>query len=273
MTRSRPRARPRNLLTSGLFPVLAVLLGWSAPSPATAQTILNTERFQLAEVDGFHASADLSFSLQRGNKDLLDVSTSGMVGTLSGRHWPRVIFGGKYLSTDDRAFLDQQFMQLRYSYILSPATQTFHFVQMQKNETLLLRSRWLLGTGVRRVLFESEGTTLALGTGVMREWERLEPGRVGPEDDPAQDALRMANLGVFSHEFGGGARILNIVYVQPDVRELSNVRVLNDLGLLIPLSARLRTTMSLEWRRDTRPPSTLERDDLTLRAGFALEFN
>jgi len=243
------------------------------PAPSAAQTILNTERFQLDEVSGFHASTDLSFSLQRGNKDLLDVSASGIMGILSGNHWPRVIFGGKYLSTDERSFLDQQFVQARYSYIVSPATQTFHFLQAQKNETLLLRSRWLVGSGVRRSLLESERTRFAVGTGLMGEWERLDAGRVGPEDATSRDGLRIANMAVFSADFADGARVLNILYFQPDPGDLSDFRVLNDLGLLIPLSARLRTTLSLEWRRDTRPPSTLEKDDLSLKAGLSLDLN
>ncbi len=248
---------------------LAVVL----PRPAPAQTILNTERFQLGEVEGFHASIDLSASLRRGNTRLFDVAASGMVGTLTGRHWPRLIFGGRYLSNDDRSILDQQFAQLRYSWIVSPETQTFHFVQAQKNETLLLRSRWLVGSGLRRTLVQSPSSLVAIGTGAMLEWEELDPARIGSDDPSSSRVARMTNMAVLSHDFEGGARILNILYVQPDVSEFGDLRLLNDLALLVPLSARLRTTLSMEWRRDTRPPSTLGRDDLTLRAGFAIEVN
>jgi len=244
-----------------------------APLHARSQTILNTERFQLGDVDGFHASVDLAASLQRGNKRVFDVSTSGMVGFVSGRHWPRIIFGGKYLSDDSRSILDQQFFQLRYSFIFSPDTQSFHFVQAQKNETLLLRSRWLVGSGVRRAFVNSPTTQVAVGTGAMIEWEELEPGRIGSGDQASTRALRMANMAVLSYAFDGGARILNILYVQPEFSDLGDLRLLNDLGLIVPLSSRLRSTISLEWRRDSRPPSTLEHDDLTLKAGFALEVN
>jgi len=244
-----------------------------APLPARSQTILNTERFQLGDVDGFHASVDLAASLQRGNRRVFDVSTSGMVGVISDRHWPRVIFGGRYLSDDNRSILDQQFLQLRYSFIFSPETQSFHFIQAQKNETLLLRSRWLIGSGMRWAFVNSPTTQLAVGTGAMIEWEELEPGRIGSDDEASARAWRMANMAVLSHEFDGGARILNILYAQPEFSDLGDVRLLNDLGLIVPLSSRLRTTLSLEWRRDSRPPSTLERDDLTIKAGFALEVN
>jgi len=237
-----------------------------------AQTILNTERFQLAEVDGFHLSGDVSVDLQRGNRRILDVGTSGMVGTLEGRHWPRVIFGGRYLSTPETSLLDEQFVQLRYSYILSPRTQTFHFVQAQKAESLLLQSRWLLGTGIRHAFVATERVRLSAGTGLMGEWERLDAAELGPEDPSRLRALRAANLAVASVELGNGVRLLNIMYYQPDVTDPGDARLLNDLGLVLPINQWVRATMSLEWRRDTRPPSSLRRDDVRLRMGVGVEY-
>ncbi len=257
---------------AGPWTLLLVLL-CLAPGALSGQTILNTERFQLQEVHGAHMSADVSLSLKRGNSEVFDLSASGIMGVLRGKHWPRLIFGGQFLSDEDRSILDQQFAQLRYSYLLSDRLQTFHFVQAQKNETLLLRSRWLLGTGLRWVVHGSDRTELAIGTGLMGEAERFDRTRLDPADPWESEALRIANLGVFSHELEGGARILNIVYLQPDVAELSDTRVLNELGLFLPLSERLRTTVSLEWRRDPRPPGGLRRNDVNLKVGVGVEFH
>lgn len=236
-----------------------------------AQSILNTERFQLREVDGFHFSGDFAFAAQRGNSTLLDITGSGMTGVLTGRHWTRLIFGGRYLSNDERSILDQEFAQIRYSYIVSPHTRSFHFVQGQRNETLLLRSRWLVGSGIQTNLLRGDRVRLAVGSGVMQEWERLDSDRIAPDDQVERSALRMANLAVLSRDFSGGGRILNILYVQPDLADFRDIRVLNDLGVIAPLSPRLRLTASLEWRRDSRPPSTLERDDLTFRMGMGVD--
>jgi hypothetical protein len=260
------RRRPRilDLLAAAFF---ASLL----PPGVQAQAILNTERFQLEEVHGFHLGADLSVAGQRGNTELLDLSSSGIVGLREGRHWTRVIFGGRYLSGADGAILDTRWAQLRYSHVLGPETRTFHFVQAQRNETLLLRSRWLLGSGVRRTFVRGERLRLALGTGVMGEWERLDADRLGPEEPAETDAIRLANMAVVSWDFEGGARLLNILYLQPDLRRPSDLRILNDLGLAVPLTDRVRTTMTLEWRRDTRPPAALERDDVVVRMGLGID--
>jgi hypothetical protein len=252
-------------LALGLLLFLAV--------PLNGQTILNTERFQLAEVDGFHFSGDLSANLQRGNNRILDVKTAGIVGTLDGRHWPRLIFGGRYLSRRDDSLLDEQFVQARYSYILSPNSRTFHFVQAQKNETLLLRSRWLVGSGVRKTFVRSGDVSLSAGTGLMGEWERLNQSALGPDDEQRLRALRMANVAVASLELDSGARVLNILYLQPDVTDFGDLRILNELALLVPVTSWIRATVALEWRRDTRPPSTLKKDDAQLRMGLGVDFH
>jgi hypothetical protein len=260
----------RILATLGLA-VASSLGAVFVPLPAAAQTILNTERFQLREVSGFHVSADLSANGQRGNSRILTVNSSGMTGLLTGRHWPRVIFGARYLSTRETALLDSRFVQLRYSYILDPRLRTFHFVQLQRTETLRLRSRWLLGSGIRRTLFEAEHGSFDLGTGLMGEWEELQPDAVGPEESTSLRALRMANLAVFSRDFASGARILNILYFQPDVSDFGDLRLLNDLGLFVPLTEHVRLTASVEWRRDTRPPGELESDDLSFSFGVGID--
>lgn len=252
--------------------ILSLLLLASLPLPASGQVILNTERFQIEEVEGFHLGADLSASIQRGNTKVMDLSTSGIVGFSHQRHWPRLIFGGKYLRDDTRSILDQQFAQFRYSYILTPALQTFHFVQAQKNETLLLQSRWLVGTGLRYTAYRTDRTMIAAGTGVMGEWERLDRSRIeDPDEITTFDAIRMANLMVIRREFESGARLVNISYLQPDLGQFSDTRILNDLGLAVPITPHVNMTASMEWRRDTRPPANLERDDLTLRMGIGID--
>ena len=263
------------MLRSFLGPALlfaAVALTGLHPVSLEGQTILNTERFQLADVDeGLHISATLTGNGQWGNSRIMTLGTSGIAGVLSGSHWTRVIFGGRYISTEERAILDNRFVQLRHSYILAPELRTFHFVQVQRNESLRLRSRYLVGSGIQYALVQSEHTTFSLGTGLMGEWENLSADGVDPGTDARSRALRVANVAVLSHDLPTGARILNILYVQPDATAPSDVRVLNDLGLILPVSDRFRVTLSGEWRRDSRPPSVLRKDDLTFNVGVGIE--
>ena len=253
--------------------IVLSLIGLAAPSPQLdAQTILNTERFQLTQVDGPHLSSTFSFTGRRGNSEVLQADASGMVGWRLPDHWVRIIYGGGWLSDGERNLLDNRFLQLRYSWIPNDRVQTFHFVQAQKNETLRLRSRWLVGSGVQGRLWEGEQASLSVGTGAMAEWERLDPDKISPQDDPRQDAIRMANLAVFRAESKAGARLLSILYVQPRFSSPGDARILQDVGLSFPVTERVRFTSSAEWRHDTRPSGGVRPNDVIVRTGVTLEF-
>lgn len=253
-----------------LLPLILLLAG--PISGVQGQTILNTERFQLTPVDGPHLSSTFSFTGRRGNAQILQADASGIVGWRAPEHWVRLIYGGGWLSDGDRTLVDNRFVQLRYSWIPHDRVQTFHFVQAQKSETLRLRSRWLVGSGVQGRVWQHEQASLSVGTGAMAEWERLDPTKINPDDDPRQDVVRMANLAVFRAESESGARLLSILYVQPRFTRPGDLRVLQDLGLSFPVTERFRFTSSLEWRHDTRPVEGVRPNDLILRTGFTIEF-
>jgi hypothetical protein len=256
---------PFRIAAARLSPLaLAALL--ALPAPGASQTILNTERFQLAEVEGPHLTVNLSATGRRGNSEVFLADASGIAGILRERHWTRLIFGGAYLNDGDRSLLDSRFVQLRYSWIPRSGFQTFHFVQAQQNETLRLRSRWLVGSGAQQRILSGERTSFSVGTGAMLEWERLDAEAVAPGEPTALDAVRMA------HRTETGVQILNILYFQPRFDAFNDQRILNDLGVTFPVTEAVRLTLSGEWRRDTRPPAGLERDDLVLKMGVALDF-
>jgi len=257
----------------GLPPLSRLLLTLPllAPHPAGAQTILNVERFQLTAREGLHAELDLSGSGQSGNTRLLDARVQGILGVVTEHHWPRIIVGGRYLRQGSQdPVLDNQFVQFRYSYLFAPATRSFHFVQVQRNQTLRLRERFLLGTGLQRDFRATDGTTLSLGTGLMGEWEELDPGSVGPEDVVSARAVRMATVGVLRHTLSSGPELVNIFYLQPDITELGDLRVLNDAALRVPLGGAFTVVLASEWRYDSRPPSVLRSYDLTYRMGVTV---
>lgn len=253
------------------IPAFLLLLPLFLPAPGGAQTILNVERFQLSAREGMHVELDLSGSGQAGNTRLLDARIQGILGVVTEHHWPRIILGGRYLRQGGQEpALDNQFVQLRYSYLFSPKTRSFHFVQVQRNETLRLRERLLVGSGLQRDFQPTEATSLSLGGGLMGEWEELDPEAVGPEDGVSARAVRMTVVGVLRHTLKAGPELVNISYVQPDITEFGDVRLLNDAALRVPLGSALTVVLASEWRYDSRPPSVLRSYDLSYRMGVTI---
>jgi len=253
------------------LPRLLLFLPLLLPTPGGAQTILNVERFQLSAREGVHVELDLSGSGQAGNTRLLDARVQGILGVVTEHHWPRIILGGRYLRQGGQEpVLDNQFVQLRYSYLFSRQTRSFHFVQIQRNETLRLRERLLVGSGLQRDFRPTEVTSLSLGGGLMGEWEELDPDAVGPQDEVSARALRMTVVGVLRHTLASGPELVNISYVQPDISAFGDVRLLNDAALRVPLGSAVTAVLASEWRYDSRPPSVLGSHDLSVRIGVTI---
>lgn len=272
MPHDASKRKPNRRAGLALLGLLVAAAPGLTPPGAAAQTILNTERFQLGEVRGPHLTADLSLTGRSGNSEIFVAEASGIAGLYSQAYWTRIIFGGSYLADGDRSLLDSRFAQIRHSWRPEARWHVVHFVQAQQNESLRLRSRWLAGTLLAGEVVHAGSTSLSLGSGAMLEWERLDPAAIAPDEPAARDRVRMTNVVVLRHRTEGGLRILNILYVQPRFDDLADLRILNDLGLGVPVGDHVRLTMSAEWRRDTRPPAGLERDDLTLKMGAALDF-
>ena len=254
------------LLPTALVLLLSTL--WAAP--LSAQAILNVERFHSGEVEGMHAAVTLSGKGTLGNSEVIDAKLEGIVGHRSDRHWPRLIVGGSYLrKRGQEPIFDNRFAQVRYSYILTPRAETFTFVQAQRNETLRLKERWLVGGGARRHFGGPGGFSLNLGTGAMWEVEHVTADAVPPGGDARSSVFRMSNIAVLRHEFGEGARIVGTTYFQPRLDALQDFRLLSEIALLVPVTTRVRLTVSTDWRHDSRPPEALGSDDFTLNFGIA----
>lgn len=102
----------------------------------------------------------------------------------------------------------------------------------------------------------------------MLEAERLNAEKLGPEEDPDTETVRMANLVVGSGSFGEGRRWVTVVYYQPNVEDFQDYRLSGEVGLGIEIIASLQLDVTLTWRHDSRVPADLEKDDLGLKTGF-----
>lgn len=246
------------------------VLSW-APGAAAAQTILNTERYYDAAVSGAHLSLNLHLNGAVGNTDLFQAGGTGMVGYRGRQHWIRLLGGASFLRQGGSTSVDNRFGQVRYNIFLTPTTSTFHFVQVQSNLALLLKRRWLLGSGIRARVWHTGWGHLDLGTGVMWEDEQLNAARLQPGEADHSHGFRLDNLVSFRSTLRRGVDVRDIAYLEPRLNGLTDVRVLDDLGLDVALSRALTFQFAVEWRYDSRPPQDIEASDLTTTAGIVVD--
>jgi putative salt-induced outer membrane protein YdiY len=247
---------------------LLLMLVLALPSPGRGQAILNVEGLQGEEVDGMHGELSGRLRAASGNTDLFQVGGDMGVGVLTEHHWLRAYAGMERLEQKGKDILDNRYLHLRYNYRFSERFRTFHFFQLQANQNLLLDQRRLLGSGLRYRVLEGARSRLEVGSGFMLESERLNDGKLGPEEDPDSETVRMTNLVVGSGSLGEGSKWVTVVYYQPNVKGFEDYRLSGEVGLGVEIIASLQLDVVLTWRHDSRAPAELEKNDLGLRTGF-----
>ena len=248
---------------------LAVLLsGISLPGPGAGQAILNVEQLQSLQVDGLHGEVNGRLNLSRGNTDLFQVGGTLGAGFRATRHWIRIFLGMDRLQQNDSRLVENRYVHLRTNYFFKDGLRSFHFLQIQTNRNLLLRRRWLLGSGLRvRAIGGSKGN-LEVGSGLMYESENLREALLDEGENPQTQVIRWSNLLVGSWTPAEGTRLVAVAYHQPDLRSLQDYRLLGELSLGVEISRALELRVSFDWRHDSRAPGTLESDDLSLKTGI-----
>ncbi len=267
----RSRERRRHGRRRGLRPLSLLAVAVVAfPGSVRAQGILNAEQYQPKDVSGFHFGLDARGSLVRGNARVLDLGGTGIIGYRAPTQWIRMIVGASYLRTSGSGIVNDRFAHLRYNYDLTPRLRTFHFVQVQANKSLQLSDRELVGSGLRATVLTGKAGSLDVGLGAMLELERLNADARAAGAPARTTDWRMADLAVATVRLGTGASLQDVAYVQPRLDAFSDIRVLDNLNLLVPLTDNVKLTVSGEWRHDSRPPAAVLPDDFSLKTGISI---
>ena len=249
--------------------MLAALL--LAALPARAQ--VNTEQMRIrADVEGFQATTAANVTFRTGNVDVLDLGLRGRVDYRAGRFATFVVGSSQFSRAEDSVFLNRAFVHLRGTVRLPGAAwvRPEAFVQTERDAATLLTRRYLAGAGLRLELLADSSAAAYLGSTPMIEYELLNRDRV--LDDPETTVVRWSNYVVVKLELTDLLTFVNTVYVQPRFARFSDVRVLDEAGLNVQITSALALRVTLDLRYDSEPPADLDRFDLTLRNGIALDF-
>lgn len=244
--------------------VTLVLVGL-AVAPVQAQVIRSYESLDRAAGEGGYVTLAFGFDGSTGNTDKAEFDLSGALGYRGERHWLRLYPSYLVTRAGGETTEHERAVHLRHSYRLSGALSTYAFVQLQADESLDLDRRFLVGGGLRRQLVALEGGGLDLGVGVMWEEEHLTGGL-------RERSLRGANL----LSVAGTAGIVALTFTgfyQQVMDDWGDYRVAFSGSAAVPLGAGWAMDVSVRWRRDTRPPVEVERDDAGMSVGLRFAVN
>lgn len=263
--------RPRSFRLLGPLLLGATLALGSAV--ARAGEGVNAERARQWPVpEGLSGSLELKLALRQGNVDLVDIGAKGVLSYRRRRHHVFVLAETRFaaqattrsdvdiadLGGTETRFINRHRGHIRYAYRVLDWLLTEGFTQIETDEFILLRTRFLLGIGPRFALFENDDFAAHLGTSYMAEHEALDP-RFFVWQPTSRARVnwwhRWNNYLSLRLRVQDGVWMRTATYVQPRFAAPSDLRLLHEANVEVAMGDRLSLKLTMAIRHDTKPPT------------------
>ena len=271
---------------SAALALLVLGLGVAAPGSSLAQTV-NADSLRVEPLTpGWSGDVSGSFSMTRGNLEILDVGGAGRIqhqkvqaGPASTRgqssmpyldHRIFTTLNVRYAKSGDSAFLNQAFMHSRWTKMWHPMLGSDAFIQFSFNEFWRLKARGVAGGGARVTLVHMPELMIWGGVAYMLEYENI---RVAPgaPDPPETIHHRMTSSWVMRGDpLQGRLLFQSTTYYQPNLERAGDYRFLEEVEVLARVTNRLALGTTLSVMFDSEPPTQVKSTDWRLATTIRL---
>lgn len=242
-----------------------------AVAPLTYSQI-NTERFRIdSDSIGFSGIADIDITAITGNTDLQIIHLGGRLNYNWGESYTFLVADGGFGWDEGERIFDQALLHLRHVQSLSDFLQAEAFTQIDFNKSRLLTERELIGGGLRLRILRSDKIKLRIAASYFYEHERYDV----PENSTHGNNLftnRISTYLTFEYEIKDDIKFVSISYIQPQVNNLQDYKILSDNSLIVGLSSFVDLKTSFNLRYDSKPPETIKSTDTFTKFGFTFKF-
>lgn len=244
---------------------ILVLIGCCYGASLSAQ--VNVELYRRKE--GVEGNVGLHVGGASGNSDFFTGGGSANV-TFNTAAYSLLLLGDGLLGfRDGESFSNEGLAHLRYTWVKPPRFQPESFVQVDYARPRLLTFRALVGGGLRTILFEDKTFSFTLGNSLMWEREHMDLDPLDPHPDRTSD-IRSSNY--INLRIRKRATITLTGYFQFVPGEVKDFRLLGNLQIASRVTGPLQQVTTIRYRRDSRPPIGIHKNDITIGTSFALNF-
>lgn len=229
-------------LRLGIFLFLSHLLS----TGVSAQIVNIEDKRKRLDSLGWFGQLDLGANLTKNTNRVTTLTGALRLDRLGEKG--NVLFLSDYrlVQVSGRNALNAGFVHLRYGYEPKDKWRWEGFTQVQYDEQLRLNLRYLIGGGIRRRLYKSNGNRAYLGLLYMYEYDELSESAIFYRDH------RLSSYLTLNIPIGGNITLASTSYYQPRLPNFRDTRLSSIVNLSVNLSNRFRVTSKFSLTFDER---------------------
>lgn len=249
---------------------LSALLVFNVNALFSQLVNIESRRMQTDSVR-FAGNANLTFNYQKTNDITLNVFKSSVSSQVKSKNLKHsiLILGNYDLASSNKSKINNAgFSHLRYNYKCNDWLRWEVYTQLQFNELLSLKYRYLAGTGARFKLNKGQVVRMYIGVSSFYEYEQIQDLQQTVNSD-----LRMSNYFVLSIKFPKNrGEITSTTYYQPLFRQFYDYRLTNQSLVQLNITKQLSITTSVNYFFDFNPPEGVKQSNFSLNNGLRFTF-
>ena len=175
--------------------------------------------------------------------------------------------GYQKINAKTNSIVNKGFSHLRFTKDISNKFFIELFTQYGFNDFLLMKERFLYGSGIRYQVLSGDKIKTHLGVGFMQEDETYDI-----KENQEMSLLRSTNYITFKLKLSDNTQLNNTAYFQFDTKRFDDNRILFDSDMNISINEKLSFNFVINYRRDSEPHGDLGNTYIQLTNGFEYIF-
>lgn len=254
------------------FRLLSVFFMFNVIATCTHAQLVNIESRRM-QTDTLRVAGNVNFTLnyRQTNNITLSVFKSSLNAQFKSKNLKHIyLVLGNYAFTrsNTKTLANAAFGHFRYNYKYKDWLRWEAYTQLQLNELLSLKYRFLAGAGARFKLTHGEIFKAYIGVSAFYENELVEDVLLTESQD-----VRMSNYFSFSIKFPKGrGEFASTTYYQPLFEHFSDYRITTQSLVQLNISKHLSFITSVNYFFDYNPPVGVRPSTFSINNGLKIRF-
>ena len=240
-------------------------------SPSFAQ--VNTEAMRTSN-DNYGFTNVLGFDLgfEKSNEEVVEIAGKYRLDFVAKNGLNSFLIlsyenGYQKIDSKTNSIVNKGFGHLRFTKDIGSEIFIELFTQYGFNDFLLMKERFLFGSGVRYQVSSEDKIKTHLGIGFMQEDETYDI-----KQNREMSLLRSTNYITFNLKLSENTQLNNTAYFQFDTKRFEDNRILFDSDMAISINDKLTFNFVINYRHDSEPHGDLGTTYIQLKNGFEYIF-